>query len=562
MPQPIRLSVALQVWGLMLFLGAVSIFASTVSLNTFSAKETHEKIFTENQWSARYALAEAKTAVVAVGLATYRAMAVPERDAVREAIDESESEYTLAKSRLDIVSTQLPNYKSDVDAIGEKLSGAQEIAREIAKASLSDRRAEAKQIADLRFSAAVDDVTFQLNRLLNILRAEANENLARAEAQQSDRYWTTLFALIAASAAALVIALALVRFSVALPLRQLGLIMRRIVAGDLGAVVPTRRKMDEISDMFEAVRVFQQNAFALREAEHARAADLERAAAEKRETLRQFAEAFETDVLSVTEALAHWAGELEASAQMVAQAARESDQCAETAAQGADASSALATTVADAVEELSTTMRAIGAQIQNASTAVAEGNRRAAAAQSSIASMSTTVQDIDQIVSVVHSVAQQTNLLALNATIEAARAGEAGRGFAIVAQEVKSLSSQTTGALAAIRSKTGSVGDVIGGVQEATRAMCLVISNIEGVSAAIMEAVQKQSIATDRIAESVSGTADLARDVSVAIAGVSNVARGTREGAEQIQNAAARLTQRASQLRDDAHLFVSRVQSA
>jgi methyl-accepting chemotaxis protein len=110
-------------------------------------------------------------------------------------------------------------------------------------------------------------------------------------------------------------------------------------------------------------------------------------------------------------------------------------------------------------------------------------------------------EGISQIMTVINDIADQTNLLALNAAIEAARAGEAGRGFAVVADEVRKLAEKTMSA-------TREVGDAISGIQQGTKKN---VGNVENIGRLIEEATDLANKSGEALKEIV-GLVDMASD--------------------------------------------------
>jgi methyl-accepting chemotaxis protein len=101
-----------------------------------------------------------------------------------------------------------------------------------------------------------------------------------------------------------------------------------------------------------------------------------------------------------------------------------------------------------------------------------------------MARLGTRVQDVDKVLTVISDIADQTNLLALNAAIEAARAGEAGRGFAVVADEVRKLAEKTMNA-------TKEVAEVLSGIQRDTE------HNVATVDATVAEMMTTTGLAKE-----------------------------------------------------------------
>lgn len=166
-----------------------------------------------------------------------------------------------------------------------------------------------------------------------------------------------------------------------------------------------------------------------------------------------------------------------------------------------------AQTAAAAVEQMSASVQEIANSATQAVTVAREAVTAAATASDRVSQLDMSSQEIGVVVKLITSIAEQTNLLALNATIEAARAGEAGKGFAVVASEVKELARETADATQRITQMIGTLQEDSAHVTTALTAITDLIHQISDAQTSIAGAVEEQSATTNEISRSVNDVA-------------------------------------------------------
>jgi methyl-accepting chemotaxis protein len=269
-------------------------------------------------------------------------------------------------------------------------------------------------------------------------------------------------------------------------------------------------------------------------------------------------------------------GEISGSADILSSSAEEMASVMQDSAQGLDRQSAEVEQAATAVNEMTAAVEEVARNAVSTSQASAtssesaqQGKRQLDDAITSIHGLTSEVlgaseraealaaqtRDITKVLDVIRAVSEQTNLLALNAAIEAARAGEAGRGFAVVADEVRALAHRTGESTREIESMIGTIQQ---GTAETVNALkssaskaqsTLELANGAGESlAAIASAVADINERNLVIASASEEQAAVAREVDRSLVNIRDLAVQSATGAQQTNAATSELTSLATNL--------------
>jgi len=234
---------------------------------------------------------------------------------------------------------------------------------------------------------------------------------------------------------------------------------------------------------------------------------------------------------------------------------RRVDDAAKTSSEASDS----VQTVSSAAEELSNSIGEIGRQLTQTSELVRLATGEAEATNGEITGLAQAAQKIGDVVELIRSIAEQTNLLALNATIEAARAGEAGKGFAVVASEVKALATQTAKATEEISAQVAAVQSSTSGAVEAISRITGRMREINGFTSAVATAVEEQNAATGDISRNVAGAAQSTGRIVTTLGEVSGAAAETTSAARTVVEAVSSVETSAGNLRGEVDRFLKRV---
>ena len=191
-----------------------------------------------------------------------------------------------------------------------------------------------------------------------------------------------------------------------------------------------------------------------------------------------------------TERLALAESTVDEGAALLADAERSRAEAAGLVASAAAAVLAELSSVSERAGELEASTGRIGGLVDDSAALSSEALGVATTAQGAVGELRDTTQTIEELARLIASIAEETNLLALNASIEAARAGDAGRGFSVVAGEVKELSRRTADSTRRIESDVQAMRQRVGAIE-------VVIASIDRLSHRLEDAATGISAVTD-----------------------------------------------------------------
>ncbi|WP_419903388.1 methyl-accepting chemotaxis protein [Kiloniella sp.] len=349
--------------------------------------------------------------------------------------------------------------------------------------------------------------------------------------------------------------------SIVKPLQKSTSEMLLLAEGDKTFEISGLALKDEIGDIASALQTFKENALAQDEMA-AKEMEMVSQREERTKRIEDLVAQFETDSNEILTQVGAAASQMNTTSGEMSSVAQDTAVRSNTVAAAAEEASVNVQTVAAAAEELSCSIEEINRQVGQSSEIASDAVSKADANIATIKGLEEASNRIGEVVGLISDIAEQTNLLALNATIEAARAGEAGKGFAVVASEVKNLANQTAKATEEISGQVDEMQGVTRTAVDAIEAIGKTIESMNEISVSISTAIEEQGSATQEISRNVQEASAGTAEVTSNMQGVSEASTQTGNSSQQVLEASNDLATQAEQMRESVNAFIEGIRAA
>ncbi|KPH92728.1 methyl-accepting chemotaxis protein [Pseudoalteromonas sp. US3C1013] len=362
------------------------------------------------------------------------------------------------------------------------------------------------------------DAIASLNKAIKLNELVVEEISLTVKSNMNSTQWASLIGALIVIVFIIVASLWLVQ-SVRSPVQQALTFASAIAKGKLNTVLDDESlSKDELGNLLMQINLMQNN--------------LNNLVTQVNDATIQLASAVE-EVSAISSQTASGMQNQQSELHSVASAMTQMQAAVSEVAQNTEQAAGSANDSANMAKEGSFLLNQMVSEISKVSSTIGESGRLASDLESSS-------NNINVVVDVIGSIAEQTNLLALNAAIEAARAGEQGRGFAVVADEVRSLAKRT-------QDSTREIVDIVELLQKNSKAMEQSSKQCHEGIISCVEQAKNAGLKIDEIEQSVIKIADMSMQIATACSEQTAVSEDLNRSVEQINSESTEMTEGTSQ---------------
>ncbi len=356
------------------------------------------------------------------------------------------------------------------------------------------------------------------------------------------------------------------------PIRNLTTTMSHLAEGNTDIVIPATDSSDEVGHMARAVAVFRENAIENERVQKERQA-------ERQQTREREAEMRQEQAASLVTLRSRQAADFEVKLLSVINNIEEATQTLSTMSanmrRNAEETGSGVENVVGRIQEMFGNMDSIYQIVQQISTLldenresvhrITEASTNALAeadySNSKVSELAQACKMIGGVLKLINTITERTNLLSLNASIEAARAGEAGRGFSVVANEIKTLSDQTTEAATTINRQVEKMDQATTTVINAIQNQRESINSFSEIGSVLIQSADDQTNVTQNAVNHLENLKRGNQGIENAMADLGEFLDHEKQSAEQLSTCVANMVRSSNELKTAANTFIEELRS-